>query len=161
VVDIQTISIAIASASVVAGVIYYGLQIRHQSKVRQTDLIMRMYSQVCTKEFIDAYLKTLNLKFKDYSEFVEKYGPVGSEGPEQSAFFVGAMFMEGIGVLLHRKLVDAEVINELFPVESAWKRLEPIILGYRKQTGDASKFEWYEYLYNEMKKREQKGVKNG
>jgi len=39
-VDIQTLSIAIASTSVVAGVVYYVLQIRHQTKLRQTDLVM-------------------------------------------------------------------------------------------------------------------------
>jgi len=32
-VDIQTASITVASASVVAGVIYYALQIRHQNRV--------------------------------------------------------------------------------------------------------------------------------
>lgn len=48
-VDVQTISVAIASASVVAGVIYYSLQVRHQNlqiqqqnKMRQTDLVIRL-----------------------------------------------------------------------------------------------------------------------
>jgi len=36
VIDIQTISIMLASASVIAGVVYYALQLRHQSKMRQT-----------------------------------------------------------------------------------------------------------------------------
>ena len=50
-VDIQTVSIAIASASVVAGVVYYALQLRHQAKARQdmvkarhADVFMRLYS---------------------------------------------------------------------------------------------------------------------
>jgi len=49
VVDIQTASIMLASASVIAGVIYYALQIRHQShmiqqqnKIRETDLLIRI-----------------------------------------------------------------------------------------------------------------------
>jgi hypothetical protein len=153
---LQTVSIVIASAGVFAAAIYYIFQIRHQTKVRQTDLIMRLYSQVCTREFMDAYLKNINLKVKDYSEFVEKYGTLTSEGPEQSAFLMGSMFLEGIGVLLHRKLVDVEVIRELFPVETWWKKSEPIIKDYRKQTGLVATFEWFEYLYNEVKKREQK-----
>jgi len=36
-VDVQTVSIVVASASVVAWIIYYAFQVRHQSKVRQTD----------------------------------------------------------------------------------------------------------------------------
>jgi hypothetical protein len=31
----------------------------------------------------------------------------------------------------------------------------------RKQVNNPQIYEWFEYLYNEMKKREQKGVKNG
>lgn len=37
-VDIQTVSIMLASASVIAGVVYYAFQVRHQTKIRQADL---------------------------------------------------------------------------------------------------------------------------
>ena len=43
-VDIQTISIAIASAGVFLAAIYYTIQIRHQTKMRHTDLVVRLYS---------------------------------------------------------------------------------------------------------------------
>jgi len=65
-VDIQTVSIVIASAGVFAAAMYYILQIRHQSKLRQTDLAMRLYSTWQSKEFSEATLKVWNLKFKDY-----------------------------------------------------------------------------------------------
>jgi hypothetical protein len=153
---IQTISIAIASAGVVAGIVYYAFQVRHQTKIRQTDLIMRLHSQACSKEFVEAYQKISNLKFNDYNDFVEKYGSLYAEGPEQTAIIMCAMFMEGIGVLLHRKLVDIEAIQELFPIESGWRKLEPILAGTRKQQGRSGVYEWFEYLYNEVKNREKK-----
>jgi hypothetical protein len=56
-VDVQTVSIAIASASVVAGVIYYALQIKHQAKTRHTDMIMRLYSHSGSKEMVEAMHK--------------------------------------------------------------------------------------------------------
>jgi len=56
-VDIQTISIAIASASVVAGIIYYSLQIRQQTKTRQTDLVIRLYTAFGGKEMRGAWEK--------------------------------------------------------------------------------------------------------
>jgi len=43
-VDVQTVSIAVASAGVFAAAIYYILQLKHQSKVRQTDLLVRLFS---------------------------------------------------------------------------------------------------------------------
>ncbi|MGQ9461364.1 MAG: hypothetical protein ACUVTE_05175 [Candidatus Bathycorpusculaceae bacterium] len=90
-VDIQTISIMAASAGVFAAAIYYIFQLRHQTKVRQTDLIIRLYSQVCNKEIMDAALKVWNLKVNDNDSFMKKYGPLTAEGPEQTAFhMIGA-----------------------------------------------------------------------
>jgi hypothetical protein len=103
---------------------------------------------------VEAYQKIRNLGINNYDEFVKKYGPLTSDGPEQTAFLIIGMFCEGIGVLLHRKLVDIDIIRELFPVEAFWLKFEPIITGYRKQTAQPKTYEWFEYLYNEVKKRE-------
>ena len=71
-VDIQTVSIAIASASVVVGVVYYALQIRHQTRIRKTDLIIRLYSRLHSNEFDDAYPKIMSLEFRDYEDFAQE-----------------------------------------------------------------------------------------
>jgi hypothetical protein len=154
--DITEISAIVAAAGLLAGVVYYILDMTHQSRVRQTDLIMRLHSQVVSKEFMDAYQKVQNLKFNDYDDFEKKYGPLNAEGPEQTAIMMCAMFMEGIGVLVHRKLADIEVIRELFPVKAGWRQLEPILIGNRKKSGNSESWQWFEYLYNEIKKREQR-----
>lgn len=155
-VDLTEISAIVAAAGVLFGVVYYILDIGHQSKVRQTDLIMRLHSQVVSKEFIEAFQKVRNLKVNDYDDFEKKYGPLSAEGPEQTAIMMMAMFMEGIGVLLHRKLVDVELIGELFPVEDGWRKLGPILIVTRKKSGNPEAWRWFEYLYNEVKKREQR-----
>jgi hypothetical protein len=41
-VDIAAVSIVIASAGVLAGVIYYVLEIRHQSRLRQTESVIKL-----------------------------------------------------------------------------------------------------------------------
>jgi len=151
-VDIQTISIAIASASVVAGVIYYALQLRHQNKIRQTDLIMRLYSHFGTKEIQEAYFTVRTMEFKDYNEFMKKYG--APSGPTIAQ--VGMLF-NGIGILLQKKLVDIKLVNALFggEVKLAWKTVEVIMDGRRKDLNEPKMYEGFEYLYNEIKKREQ------
>jgi len=35
------------------------------------------------------------------------------------------------------------------------------MLGLRREANDPAVFVWFEYLYNEMKRREQRGVRNG
>jgi hypothetical protein len=155
VVDIQALSIAVASASVALAAIYYVFQIRHQAKMRQTDLLMRLHSAFTSKETIDACLKYLSTEYKDYDDFVEKYGSPLAEGPVQSVFLMMGMFFEGVGVLLEKKLVDPDLIHKLFAVEMLWLKWKPLAEGLRKQTNEPRFAEWFEYLYNEMKKRKQ------
>ena len=66
-VDIQTISIAIASASIVIAVVYYILQIRHQAMMRQIDLVMRLYERFSSNEFQVAWQKVRTSDVEKYS----------------------------------------------------------------------------------------------
>jgi len=69
-VDISTVSIVIASAGVFAAAIYYILQLKHQSKMRQTDLLVRLFSMTMTKDFAEAWEKVMGereiLNYRDY-----------------------------------------------------------------------------------------------
>jgi len=97
-VDVQTVSIVIATASVVVGVVFAVLQLRDFVKTRQTDLIMRLYSRFGnegfqrTSEKVEKRLTGEALSFHDYEEkySLAEWAAVG-------------MFFEGIGILLHRK----------------------------------------------------------
>jgi hypothetical protein len=155
IVDISTVSIAIASAGVFIAAIYYILQIRHQIKLRQTDLIMRLYSTYGSPEFQEAEMKAYNMTYTDYDDYVSKYEPI-SEG--KVAWNSHAAFFEGIGVLLHRQLIDMELVDDLFstPVISTWEKIEPLVKARRERLKRPQIWEWFEYLYNEMQKREQK-----
>ena len=149
-VDIQTVSVVVASASVVAGIIYYLFQIRLQTKVRQTDLVIRLYTTFGSKEKRQTWERVRTREDLDLEAYQKKYGL--SDVDEIGWFF------EGVGVLLHRKLIDIEVVDDLFssPVKLSWEKLKPLALGERKQSARPHIWEWWENLYNEMQKREQK-----
>jgi hypothetical protein len=157
-IDIQTVSIAIASAGVFAAAIYYILQIRHQNRMRETDFIMRLYSTYGNEEYSKAVERYLATEYRDYNDFVEKYGPIVSEKPIQVAFRMVCMFYEGVGVLLNRKLVSPDLVYDLFDVKTFWEKMKPIVEDMRKQNFPRL-WEWFEYLYNEMQKREQQTAK--
>ena len=150
VVDIQTVSIAVASTGVFLAAIYYIIQIRHQTKVRQTDLVMRLYSTFGSKEFQDAWTRIESIEFKNYDEYVKKYG--------SGDYVQCATFFEGIGVLLQNRLIDINLVDALFgvPLKYMYERMKPIIEGNKQQFHNQRVFEYFEYLYNEMQKREQK-----
>lgn len=159
-VEIQTVSIVIASAGVFVAVIYYILQVRHQTRLRQTDLVIRLYSTLGSKEFVENELKILDLEFKDSEGFIQKYGSVHKfiESPDYTPFMMYSIFFEGVGVLLHKKFIDIDLVDDLFssPIILYWNKMKPIIEAMRKYFGRPQLSEWFECLYNEMSKREQK-----
>jgi Domain of unknown function (DUF4760) len=152
---LQTASIAIASAGVFVAAIYYIFQIRHQTRLRQTDLTMRLYTSWVGTEMTEPWLKVWNLEFADYDDFKRKYGTYLSENPENAAVLSVLNSFNTMGFLLEKKLVDYEIVNQL-PISMTWNKVKPIVEGVRKQSNDTSWYKEFEYLYNEIKKREQR-----
>jgi len=154
-VDIQTVSIMTASVSIVAAATYYFFHIRNQIRLRQTDLVMRLYSQFTSLEFQKIWYEVLKREVKDYYDYEKKYG--------WAEFTVIGIFFEGIGILLRRKLIDIELVDDMFttPIKWTWEKMKDIALEWRKVRNQPEILEWFEYLYNEMQKREQEQAKIG
>jgi len=156
VVDITEISAVVAAAGVLVGVVYYILDIRNQGKMRQTDLVVRLYSAFSGKELQEAYFETgYGMEFADYDDFKKKYRmPAKSILP----LWQVSKFFDGVGVLLRRKLVEIGLVDELFHTEVTviWEKVNPLVEGRRKELNQPTAYQPFEYLYNEMKKREQK-----
>jgi len=154
-VDIQIVSIMLASASVVAGVIYYAFQLRNQTKIRQTDLIMRLYATFSSGEFQDAWTK-VRAKASDFESADDVYDFDKRFGLREVNQV--CLFFEGIGILLQRKLVDTRMIEDLFggAVARAWEKVKTGVMKARQQLDDPAIYYYFEFLYSEMQKREQK-----
>jgi hypothetical protein len=155
-IDIQTISIAVASASVTLAAIYYVWQIRHQSKIRQTDLVIKISDFGTRKDFLEACTDIFEAEFKDYDDFVNRYGPPFSKKRIPMSFFIVSNFMERVGVLLRNGLLDISLVSQLMTVTDFWEKMKPVIEGVRREENNQNYYEYFEYLYNEMKKREQR-----
>ena len=154
-VDIQTVSIAVASTGVFVAAIYYILQLRHQTKQRQTDMVLKLYATFGSPEFQKEYQLVMQLMFKNPEDYREKYG---KDTETISALYSVTVFFEGIGLLVKRKLVSMDLVDDLFsgPVQTTWEKIGVLIEALRARSRRASAGEWFEYLYTEMKKREQK-----
>jgi len=153
-VDITEISAVVAAAGVLVGVVYYILDMRHQRQVRQSDMVIRLYNTFGSTEFAKSYQKVHSLELEDFAGYLKKYGT----DPEVYAAMVNVgVFFEGIGLLAKRKLIDMSLVHDLFSsiVRLTWEKMAPIFKGRREQLKAPSYGEWFEYLYNELKKREQ------
>lgn len=149
-VDIQTISIAIASAGVLIAAIYYALQIRHQTKIRQMDLLMRLYIAWGSEDMKKSHGRLLTLDIKDYDSFVKQYGEINS--PNRSPVWVDidriGWFINGVGFLVAHKFVNIKLVDDLWGYGFLfyWGKLRPLIEGWRKQLNVPEYEQWFEYL---------------
>jgi hypothetical protein len=165
--DIQSFSAIVAALGVVIGVILTVQELRHLRKQRQTDLLVRLapWLNMSGSELQQAMVKIINLEFKDYDDFVKKYGPLASEKPEQMAMMTIGNYCETIGTLVRKGLLDINLVYEFWGHNLLlyWDKLRPVAEGAIKQYDQS----WYgeslqsnaEYLCNELKRIEQKSEK--
>lgn len=135
-------------------------ELRYLRKQRHTDLLVRLapWLNMSSIELQQAYVKVLNLDFEDYNDFVQKYGPPLAEKPEQMAIMTVGNYFEAVGTLLQRKLLDMNLVwdywGETFIM--LWeKRYQCYVEGTRKEFNQPEFADAGEYLFNEMKKKQQ------
>jgi hypothetical protein len=156
--DVPTISVLVASASVIIGAIYYMLETRHQSRVRQTENVIRLspWFSMSAKEIQETINLVCSVKYTSTEEYFEKY----SGKPEQTSLKLLGNYLEGIGVLVHRKLVEADLIYDFWGdiALSTWEDNEKIIHAMRERSGELRMFEYWEQLSKEMRRRKETAV---
>ena len=149
---ISTVSVVIASGGVIIGVLYYFYYIGYLRKVRQTNILMQLFTYMLKRDFLEADNQVLNLEYADYDDFVKKNGPFSSRKPIHIAIRQVINYFEALGVLLEEKLIDEKMVLRFFAVETRWKKLKPIV----KELGKDLKLGWFEYIYNKERELKEK-----
>jgi hypothetical protein len=147
--DITSVSAIIAAVGVIIGIAFTVLELRHIRRQRQTDLLINLSSKFDDKEFSKTYTRIVNTNFENLNDFIEKCTPEG-------LLIVGSFFNK-IGTLLERGLIDQHLVYDLFFITGIWEKMKPWVL-YMRQKYIKDAFESFEYLYDEMKDREQKQI---
>ena len=153
VLDIPTVSVVIASVSVIGSAVYYMIETRHQRRIRQTESIIRLspWFSMDAKDIQEAISDVCSAEYTDYRDYLEKY----AGKPEQKALKLLGNYFEGVGLLVFRKLVEVDIVFDFWGdvAESVWDDNIEIINGMRKDSGTQYTFEYWEFLVTEFKKR--------
>jgi hypothetical protein len=156
--DLQSVSVVITAVSVSLAATYYILTIRNTQKnmrttleTRQAQFFMQIYMIFHQTEFFENFTDIVGWKWEDYDDFMEKYGPRTNPKAFDRLGSIGAFF-EGIGVLVHRDLIDASLVGQLMSrhIIMFWEKIAPISLEMRRRLKMPVDV-WLEYLYNEIK----------
>jgi hypothetical protein len=119
-------------------------QMQQNNQLANMDMIMRLYEFANTAEVQSSWLTVLNSGIETFEEF-EKLPK-----QEQIAFYQISALFESLGVLVERGFVKAEVVQDMFLVEQAWKSSVPFVLGMRKRLGEEAGYSAFESLYRKL-----------
>jgi hypothetical protein len=153
-VDITEISAMVVAAGVLVGVAYYILDMRNQSKLRQTDILSRIYSKLTDRDLLEAWQRFSDFDAKDPVALREKHDSVGFFTVDNQMVLKAC---DEVGVLLMKKLIDIDLVGLLLrdQIYFAWAKAKPFIEDARETYKMPNLDVGLEYLYNELKKREQ------
>ena len=156
--DISTISVVTAATGVLIGVAIGVMELRNITKARQAELIMGIQHLYTDPEFLRRWSTIIFQRgWKDFDDWRKKYGPEANI--EAFSLWVSmGNYYKGIGVLVNKNLIDIELVDNLISPSliGYWEKCELIIKEFREHYKFPRTFEWSEYLYNEMQKREQR-----
>lgn len=125
-IDVQTISIVIASASVIGSAVYYMIENRRQQRIRQTESIIQLspWFDIDAKEIQEAISNVCSAEYTDYKDYLAKY----TGKPEQTSLKLLGNYFEGVGLLVHMKLVEMDIVFNFWGdvAESVWDENEEV-----------------------------------
>jgi len=143
-IDISTVASIVTTVSIVVGVIFTILEIRHLTRTRKMEVIMKIYERFGTREIVEAINRVGNAKFENIADYNKKYG--------FTDIILIAELFEGIGVLLEQNLIDINMVDRLFgpTLNLLWVRMEPVLYAMREGLNEPFFFSHYEYLIERL-----------
>lgn len=144
-IDLPSASAIVVAVSVVLGLLFTVMELRHMAQTRRTDVIMRIYERFGTKEMVEAMNRVGRLRF-------EKVETVPQE--LLTAFAEVAVVFEGLGVLLEQNLIDVKLVDSLFgpTLDTLWEPMKPLIDGMRASLQQPYFFSHFESLHERLAK---------
>ena len=155
------------SAAAIASVVGVGSYINSNKRAqetrdreletRQAQLFMDIYRTWASKDF----QKDLNdmlyaWEYDHLEDFMSKYGEM-SNPRDHAIWDQNSMWLEGIGVLVKRGLVDPKLLIDMQSFSGTtlmtWKKFEPFITEYRDKNHASEYMKHFEYLFDVLKRK--------
>src|SRR5207247_2582551 len=117
-------------------------------KPQDVDVLLRIMQIADAPQNLDAMQYVIfQFDFKDYEQFILECPP-GSI--RFNNFLRVAVFCDNLGVLVDGGGGDPETVFELYPIP--WTKVEPIVMGIRREPGWPDLFDFFEKLGKQYQK---------
>jgi hypothetical protein len=156
---LQSVSYIAGALGVCVAAIYYIMTLRVQQTnmkntldTRQAQLFMPIYSTYYSDDFIRARTEIMKWKWDSYDDYMSKYSY--ESNPDAYVMWRKVFgYLEGLGVLVRRELIDPSLIDDLMSgaVVSYWEKFGPFTVEQRRRMDFPQVGEQIEYLYGKIK----------
>jgi len=129
--EIQAAYYMVAATGVLVAAVYYVMNIRYNKKAREMEICRSFASDYVSEQGMQRYGTIMSMEWKDYEDFMKKYG---YSNPEMFKLWTSQFFaFEMWGILIKSKIINADLIYDLgaYGAIKAWEKFKPIIEGRR------------------------------
>ncbi len=139
---IQVLS-GLGSLALIIGIAIGLLQLRSIRTQRQEELVIRAYAPFLDTDLTRAWWRIQTWPFRSFEEFA-----AGATIDDWTTFDQVATYFEMMGVLYKRGHASLDLLDDLFAstVLVSWRKLGPLIVGYRQREGMPDYGQWFEHL---------------
>ena len=118
------------------------------SETRQAQLFMQIFDSFHSRDAIENFLDVMEMEWSDPEDYMRRY----SAKKSRASMYVYGNYLEGIAVLVKRKLIDPEIIYDIHTtnITEFWEMYEPVIKYLRGKWGTPLFYSLVEYLAGEM-----------
>ncbi len=148
---LPTILQLITTISIFAGVIFAVLQLRYSNRQRARESALQMLHSFRTPEFLNAVNLVLDLP-----EGLPKKGIEERLGDKVVGILLVFGTFEGLGILVHNGDIDIGMVEDFFSgiLIVSGRKLKSYLEETRNESGRQTYYEWYQWLYEQVEKRE-------
>jgi len=150
--EIQAAYYMVAATGVLVAAIYYVINLRYNMKAREMEVCQLFVKEWTSEQGMQRYAKMMTLEWKDYDDFMKKYG---YSNPEMFGLWVSQLFMiETMGILMKSGVVNPEKLYYLggYGGIRMWEKYRGIVQGRRGISWGQDYMINAEYLANECLK---------
>jgi len=137
--------------AVICGVVFAVIQIRQYREGKQREIALELLRSFQTPDFAKALLAVYNMPDDLTKEEIEAHA-----GEDMHLIYALMTTWESLGVLVFRGEVSLSLVDDFFsgPITISWRKLKPYVSGEREQQNRETIEEWFEWLADQLTKRE-------
>jgi hypothetical protein len=143
--DPSTILSILSTAALFCGVVFAGIQVRNAQRQRTHDTALQFMQTVLSAEFMRALRAILSLP-----DGLSKHQVEERTGAQADDLFFFLATCESLGILVHRGDLSLDLVDDMLPLQSSWRKLSKYVVEARNELGVVGLYEWFQWLAEQM-----------